>query len=322
MREREMQHVQEKRYISFSSGGTAGFAFIGCMGALEHLMGKPAFERWRGDLRGVAGTSAGALYGLMFSMGLTHAQTEHVKRTVDLRRCVSFTTIDQFHTRFGFSDTNEMRRYIQLILEEGGLSPNATMNDLHRFTRLECTFVASNIMRRRAETISHHTHPDMRVEDAVCASCAIPLLYHPVEHNDELLVDGCLTGCLPDVFERSETLFLKIAIPEEPRSSIGLVDYISLLFDFTSSVQSVRALGDRIYELRLRNTAVFDPSASPNDIQREGLLAALAAFTGADLYTTCGGLCKHYVRAVWALTEDDEVPPGEIGAPDARDPVG
>lgn len=309
-----MDVVRGKRYISFSSGGTAGFSFIGCMHALEMLMGPSTYALWMDDIRGVAGTSAGALYGLVFALRLTHRQVADVHKNLDLRRCVSFTNIDQCHTKLGFSDMDYIRQYIHAILEEGGLSKNATMADLHRFTRLECVFRASNVMTRRAENISHTSHGGMRIDDAVCASCAIPLLYHPIEYDGAHLVDGCLTGPLADVFERDSTLFLKIRIAQRHDTRTGLVDYISALFSLASE-QACRVREDEIFVLDLRNTAGFDPYASHQDVQREGFLAALTTFTGVDVWRACALLCREYVRNVWEFTGDEEVPPEEAAPP-------
>ena len=303
-----MDYIKEKQYISFSSGGTAGFSFIGCMRALEMLMGEKDYACWVHSLKGVSGTSAGALFGLLFALRLRHDQVDKVKKNLDLSKCVSFTNIDQCHTKLGFSDMNEVRRYVHTVLEEGGLSKNATMSDLYRFTRLTCVFRASNIMTRKAENISHLTHGPMRIDDAICASCAIPLLYHPIEYNDELLVDGCLTGSVADVFERRLTLFLKIEIPQP--TQMGLVEYISSLFAF-ASVQACSLKTNEMFVLRLRNTSGFDPYASQQDIERDGFLSSLNMFTNVDLVDTCGRLCREYARNVWEFTEDEEFPPEE-----------
>ena len=126
--------VREKQYISFSSGGTAGFSFLGCMRAFDMLMGDQDYSDWIRSIKGISGISAGALFGLLFALRLDVRQIETVKRSCDLRQVVSFTHIDQCHTKLGFSDMNEFRRYVHVILEEGGLSKNATMNDLNRFT--------------------------------------------------------------------------------------------------------------------------------------------------------------------------------------------
>ena len=305
-----MDYVKEKQYISFSSGGTAGFSFLGCMRALQMLMGEHEYSCWIQSLKGISGTSAGALYGLMFALRLGPVQVDTIKKNVDLRKCVSFTNIDQCHTKLGFSDMNEVRRYVHIILEEGGLSQNATMNDLYRFTQLTCVFRASNIATRKAENVSHLTHGAMRIDDAICASCAIPLLYHPIQYNGELLVDGCLTGSVADVFDRNATLFLKIDIPHRQYTQIGLIDYISSLFTF-ASIQACTVPATDIFVIRLRNTSGFDPFASQHDIERDGLLASLGMFTGVDLVETCGRLCCEYVRNVWEFTEDEELPPEE-----------
>lgn len=286
------------------------------MRALQMLMGEEEYHRWFQNLKGVAGVSAGALYGLMFALRLSPEQVDNVKKNIDLRRCVSFANIDQCHTKLGFSDMNEVRRYVHFVLEEGGLSKNATMSDLFRFTRLPCVFRASNITARKAENISHSTHASMRIDDAICASCAIPLLYHPVAYRGALLVDGCLTGSVADVFTTSETMFVKIEIPNQNNAhdTRGLVDYISSLFAFASN-QANTVDDDEMFVLRLRNTSGFDPYASQEEIETDGMLSAFTMFTGIDVSSTCGQLCREYVRNVWEFTEDEELPPEEVSPP-------
>ena len=312
-----MECVKKKRFISFSSGGTAGFAFIGCLRALEMLMGDSEYTLWIERLEGISGTSAGSLYGLMFALRLAPGQIDSITKSLDLRNCVSFTNIDQCHTKLGFSDMNEVRRYVHVILEEGGLSKNATMNDLRRFTGLTCIFRASNIITCRAENISHTTHTTMRIDDAICASCAIPLLYHPIHYKGELFVDGCLTGSVADVFDHDATLFLTIETPPPRSGQVSLIDYISSLFSFSAN-QACRVSRDDMFVLRLRNTSSFDTHASQTEIERDGFIASLNMFTNMDLIQTCGQLCRSYSSNVWEFTEDEEVPP-EVIAPLSED---
>lgn len=311
--------MQATRYVSFGGGGTAGFAFHGAMRAMRTCWGASPFSTWRQNLLGVSGCSAGALYCLWFVLGCDEQHKRHLFSRVDLSRIVSLVNIDQCNRQLGFSDMDEVRRIIHVILECGGLSANATMADLHRFTRVHTVFVASNLSTQACEYIDHTVHADMRIDDALCSSCAIPLLYHPVRYADTLLVDGCMTNATADFFPRDATLYLSLQMPRATAvTDITLVEYVSLLFAMCAT-QTRNALHDggiHVKSIHLRHCAIFDPTASLRDVERDGYISGLACFSGMDVVAFAGALCRQYVVNVLdpKIMCDEEVPPVTNGA--------
>jgi predicted acylesterase/phospholipase RssA len=85
--------------------------------------------------------------------------------------------------------------------------------------------------------MSHKTHPDWRVIDAVYASCALPIIFAPLIKGDECYVDGgmmCsypMKSCLDDG-NHPDTIFgvKKLFAGNEPiRATSSLFDYLMIL---------------------------------------------------------------------------------------------
>lgn len=299
--------------VSFGSGGTAGFAYLGIMRALRNVVGAQPYDTWKRKLTGVAGTSAGAICALWFVLDISDDATQSLLSRVDLTRVISFVNIDQCSRRFGFSDMNEIRHIVHMILEGGGLSANATMYDLFRFTRTHTVFTASNLSTRESEYLDHRKHGDMRIDDAVCASCAIPFLYQPITRGDTILLDGCITNNIPDCFPRDDTFYVCLNVPRTTVANMSVLEYITQILGVCTAQTSsdLRKSGKKIHNVHMRHCSSFDPSANVLDITRDGYLSGLECFTGVNYVTTAGELCRCYVTNVIdpIIASDEESPP-------------
>ncbi len=210
-------------YVSFSSGGTKGVAFAGVIRALEEQFqrrwGVP-YATWRTDtLRGVSGTSAGAIAALVMALGLSHEQVRHFLETElrdpwDILPCPD---VKMLYEQFGIDDGRHLRERLANLLALGGLNPQTTLGVFHRITRIELMCVASNLHTGLPVYMSTWRTPDMRVVDAVFASCCIPLAFTPVscplDAHTMSLVDGTLTCRLPSQFPLAQTLLIYLAHP-------------------------------------------------------------------------------------------------------------
>lgn len=203
------------RYASFSSAGTTGFAFAGVLDALEdalpHTHGM-TYDQWRDSLLGVAGTSAGAIVALVIALGLGRHQRNHLLRHdfSDVRVIVRCPDVSLLLQRFGMEDGSAFRGLVQTVLQQGGLSANSTLADLHRLSRIDVVFLATNLTLQAPVCLRAKTFPDMLVCDAVYASCCMPIVFAPFTWNGHALCDGCVTCKLPMVFPEAQTLFVSV----------------------------------------------------------------------------------------------------------------
>lgn len=197
------------RYISFSSGGTQGYLQVGAISALETYMGTDAFAQWRSSLKGVSGCSAGCFSALAIILGVT---MEQLQDSFPLENLMSELTRDihSISRRLGASRVDVLVDIASTILAHGGLNSSVTLEHLYRFTRINCTFVCTSLSRRCRVYLSHTTHPQIRVVDAIAASCCIPGIFRPVCIDGEYMVDGNLLESIPVPFPTAQTLYIVV----------------------------------------------------------------------------------------------------------------
>lgn len=188
------------------------------------------FEEWRSGLKGAAGTSAGSVAALMLLLGLDReARRETLNAFSDMRVVVRCPDVSLLLRRFGWEDGTGFKEMVQSVLTKGGLSAESTLKDLRRLLRQDFVCVCTDLERSTPLLLSAATFPSMRVCDAVYASCCVPFMFTPMSmHDGRMVVDGCMTCNLPEVFDEEETLFVMLdTSTDERRRRIGTwVDFL------------------------------------------------------------------------------------------------
>jgi len=159
---------QPKIGISFSGGGTRGAAHIGVVQALNEHDIKADY---------VAGTSAGAIVGSLYAAGLS---------------------VDEM---MQFAGEGKLLKLFQAKLPTKGLVSLDYLGKLlekyinaDSFEELKIPLfvVTSNLMSGQKETFYKG-----KLFEVVMASCAIPLIFKPVEINGQIHIDGGIFDNMP-----------------------------------------------------------------------------------------------------------------------------
>jgi len=177
-----MASFRNKRIaLVLGGGGLKGFAHIGVLRALAELEIEPVI---------VAGTSIGALVGGAYAAG----------RSIDdmVDRAVSFRRRDLFRINHMGMVLERMRSpaiYLEQPLRTviDSILPNVTFDELPR--RLLVNTV--DIARGTQVVWGLHGLRDVRVQDAVYASCALPGFFPPGDVDGRVCVDGGVLDNLP-----------------------------------------------------------------------------------------------------------------------------
>lgn len=224
-----MQTLNDVRYISFASAGTRGAMYVGVFDSLEEhcrLHGID-YETWRQDILGLAGTSAGSIAALIFALGLSRDVRHTLTRSiVNMRAILRNPDIGLLLGHFGLEDGRTFKAHIEGILTQGGLSGTSTLGDMKRLLRVDFVCVCTNLHTGAPMYLSASSHPSMCVCDAIFASCCIPFVFSPQRVDNVMVVDGCLSCALPNVFCEETTLFVR---PDSNHGCDGLHNWSAFL---------------------------------------------------------------------------------------------
>ncbi len=153
--------------VVLSGGSVRGSAHLGFLKRLEELHHKPEI---------IAGTSAGAMIGAFYAAGKSFEEILNFFKTTPLFRYNSINPL-----KIGIFDTDKYESVIKDFL------PNT-------FEELEIPLVicATNVLNGQATYFSSGD-----LHRALLASCAIPLIFAPVEINGVPYIDGGVLDNFP-----------------------------------------------------------------------------------------------------------------------------
>lgn len=178
--------------LALSGGGLKGIVYGGCFQALEE-------SGILKNLKRLAGTSVGALFGYSILLGFTSSQIQELilKLNFAFLRDINIDNILSFHNSFGFDTGNNIEKVLRVTTEKQGFSPDITFEQLHRITGIEFIVVTTCVNTREKVSFSHKTYPDFSVVKAVRMSCGLPFVFNAVTFNGNDYVDGGLMENTP-----------------------------------------------------------------------------------------------------------------------------
>lgn len=204
-----MAQGQSYENIVFEGAGIRGIAYSGVVSELDK-------RGLRKDFINVAGTSAGAITALLFSLGYTGQEMEQIIASTKFQefndgQWMLFGGLHRLKKKFGYYRGEAFSRFIGELIEQKTGNPNSTFSELEEagFPNL---FITGTCLTKQELTIfSAESFPDMRVKDAVRISMSIPLYFEAVllDENGQIVsqldsskchdvyVDGGLTGNFP-----------------------------------------------------------------------------------------------------------------------------
>lgn len=163
-------------------GGVRGLAYSG---ALEVLDQKGILS----NIENVAGSSAGAVAGLIVALGYSSHEIDSVLQNLKIGEFNDgkffFSKIRRIKKEYGMYKGEKFEEWLAHLIEFKTGNADITFNELHqmhiidkKFKNFFCT--GTNISRQRLEILSWKTQPDMKLKTAVHISSCIPFYFIPV----------------------------------------------------------------------------------------------------------------------------------------------
>ena len=170
--------------LVLSSGSVKGIAHIG---AVQKLIDEKLLDLEK--LNAVAGTSSGALLGLLIVLGFSIDEIWSFTQSVDFRKLVS-PNIILFLTKCGVETGQIIYNIIEEVLIKKTGIKHINFRQLYEITKINYTIVGSCLTTKEAIYYNHKNTPNFKVSVAVRISIGIPGFFTPVVVDDKKYVDG------------------------------------------------------------------------------------------------------------------------------------
>jgi predicted acylesterase/phospholipase RssA len=174
--------------IIFSGGAFKGWAYIGTLRALNEYIDFNQIEN-------VAGTSIGSLFGFFYVlqipwekllekiMNISHMELLDVQiETIISKQCII--------------KGHKFKKYIQDLIKDY-VDPEITFINFRKKSNIVFTATCLNINKGVVEYFNYENTPDVKIIDALIASCSVPLLFPIYQINNQYYCDGGLCNNFP-----------------------------------------------------------------------------------------------------------------------------
>lgn len=194
--------------LVLSGGGVRGVAHLGAIKALHEMGIEP-------DI--VSGTSAGSIVSTMYAAGHSLDSIFEVFTNTSIFKMTHFATLKP-----GFIDSDKFSSIFHPFFPE---------NDFSNLKK-KCYVTATDIIRGRSRTFF-----EGEIIRPLLASCAVPVVFTPVEINGTLFTDGGALNNFPvepligqcDVIIGVDVHPLKKISPKEIKSVLGMMERLTQL---------------------------------------------------------------------------------------------
>ncbi len=213
------------------SGGNYNGLHI--LGALHHLDTKGFYKM--GEVERIYGASAGALIGALLCMRLAwddlmnYIVNRPWEKLIKLPDDVLFQTL----AKKGLLDKGLVAGIIEYLLGMNDLPVDVSLAAFFEFSGIELSISTLRLSDFTLVEMTHKTHPEVTLVDAIYMSTTIPFVFQPLFMDGSYYVDGGLINnfpiktCMLEGGSAAETLALKV---KTERSASGLGPDCSIFY--------------------------------------------------------------------------------------------
>jgi len=278
------------KHIVISGGGPTG---LKSLGALQHL---EKSDFWKiENIESIYATSAGAMIGLLIVMKVKwdYINEYIVKRPWHEVFDISINQIFEAFSKKGLFDEKVIEIFFKPFFNAIDLSIDITMRELYEYSKIDFHVFSLEMNQFEMIDVSHTTHPDLKVFDAIHMTTALPLVITPRCVGDKCYVDGGVVSNYPlnyciqnnkisddnlreilgvrNNYENNENLITNIVNNEST-----ILDYITifinkLVMNVDTEPKQIKIHNEIIYKTQHINFAFLKSTISSSE-EREKLL--------------------------------------------------
>jgi len=170
--------------IIFSGGGFKGWAYIGSIKALNEIIPFKNIEH-------VIGVSVGAIFGVFYLLKLDHTYILNYLLNIDIKKYYDID-LDSFLINQSILLGKKIKEIILTLMKQ-----DFTFQELYNKTGIKFTTCAFNITSCNLDYFDYISNPDLKIVDAIMASCALPVLFPAYKIGNNFYYDGGICNNCP-----------------------------------------------------------------------------------------------------------------------------
>lgn len=248
----------EIEHLVISGGGQTGFTFYGVL----REAAKQGFWDIK-NIKSMYGTSVGTFISVILCLKYDWdtIDTYLINRPWNNVFKVDIYTVLQAFEKRGVFGIDVMEKMLGPLLAGKDISTDVTMKEFYEITGIDLYFFVTELNTFKLCKMSHHTHPDWRVIDAVYASSTLPIIFAPLIKGGECYVDGGVMCSYP--------MKACLEAGNAPETILGIKKF----FDGTELVSETSSLFDYLLII-LKNVIAllngYESGLIPNEILLNG----------------------------------------------------
>lgn len=218
--------------LILSGGEMKGLCFIGAIKYLEETNNIK-------NIKTLVGASSGSLICFLLCLGFNSTDMQlKAKNVLDVykKKPINIDSILNINNTLGFDNGSIVTEWVKKCLFETLGKENVNFLEFTKTTGKNLVVCASNLTKREVTFFSVDNTPNILISDAIRASISIPLIFTPVQINDQIFVDAVVFNNFPVEFLKNNILkdTLGISIKSKdyaPKPPLNILSYIHLIID-------------------------------------------------------------------------------------------
>ena len=214
--------------VNLTIGG-GSFKGISYVGALEYLYQNNLIDK----IENFYGSSVGTIIGLFYLIGYKPFEIFNILLNLNLHDYWDFSFNNLENSLSIISDI--FFHKIKEIFEKKENS-NITFIEFYKKYNVKINLYATSLNQRKNICFNIETHPNENVFRVLQASCSIPLIFPPVNINDEYYIDGCMkciNGISKNIILNDKNIHFVIKGDYSTKKINSFVEYISEVINCT-----------------------------------------------------------------------------------------
>ena len=214
--------------IIFTGGGLKGWAYIGVIQSLDE------YKKYFKSIEQVIGVSIGSFFGLCYILGIKWEFLLDYFMNLNFKECIDINLDNIFYNQSvleGKKLTEIMKEIINTKIDS-----EITFNELKCYSKILFTVNALNISDSKLEYFNYQLTPDIKIIDAIRASCNLPFILPPYKIGDSFYYDGGIcNNCPIDTVDELFTIAFDISHYTKKNDTNTLMDLFNCLVNISNN---------------------------------------------------------------------------------------